>query len=199
VNSEQTYISIKNEAIQKGIIGEIITRFEKVGLKLVAIKMIVPTAEILGKQYPDADFWYSQVGEKTKLSRQKRGITDDRDSIEIGKWVRGMILEDLVGKPQVAMVWEGAHAVEIAKKLIGITNPLDSDVGTIRADYTVESYDVADFYQHPVRTLVHRSGSVEEAKDEIALWFNKEEIQEYPLVLEEILYKNNWGKIIQER
>jgi len=196
MNTEQTYISIKNEAIQKGLIGEIIHRLERVGLKLVAIKMIVPDEATLGKQYPDADFWYKQVGEKTKASRQKRGLVDERDSIEIGKWVRGMILEDLVGKPQIAMVWEGAHAVEIAKKLIGITNPLDSDVGTIRADFTVESYDVADFYAHPVRTLVHRSGSAEEAKEEIAIWFKDTEIKEYPLVLEEVLYKNGWGKVL---
>ena len=195
MNTEQTYISIKNEAIQKGLIGEIIHRLERVGLKLVAVKMIVPNETVLGKQYPDAEWWYKQVGEKTKASRQKRGIEDKRDSIEIGKWVRGMILEDLVGKPQVAMVWEGAHAIEIAKKLIGITNPLDSDVGTIRADFTIESYDVADYYQHPVRTLVHRSGSVDEAKEEIALWFKSEEVKKYPLVLEEVLYRNGWGNV----
>jgi len=195
MNKEQTLVSIKNEAIQKGLIGEIIHRLERVGLKLVAIKMTVPDEVAISKQYPDEEWWYKQVGEKTKSSREKRGVEDKRDIIEIGKWVRGMLLEDLVGKPQVAMVWEGAHAVEIAKKLIGITNPLDSDVGTIRADFTIESYDVADHFGHPVRTLVHRSGSVDEAKTEIKLWFKDGEIQNYPLVLEEVLYQNGWGKV----
>ncbi|MBU1104631.1 hypothetical protein L6255_02550 [Candidatus Parcubacteria bacterium] len=119
MQKEQTFISIKNEAIQKGLIGEIIHRLERVGLKLVAIKMVVPDKDAIAKQYPDKEWWYKQVGEKTKDSRQKRGVEDNRDIIEIGKWVRGMLLEDLVGKPQVAMVWEGAHAVEITLNLSG--------------------------------------------------------------------------------
>lgn len=195
MNTEQTFISIKNEAIQRSLIGTIIKRFENVGLKLVGIKMIVPDEKNLSKQYPNEDWWYKNVGEKTKKSRLLRMSKDDRSPIEIGKWVRGMIMEDLVGKPQVAMVWEGANAVAIAMKLIGKTNPLDSDVGTIRADYTIDSYEVADKFKHPVRTLVHRSGSVEEAKEEIGIWFSKKEIKNYPLVLEEVFYKAGWGKV----
>lgn len=192
---ERTFIAVKSESIQRHLIGEIIGRFERRGLKLVACKMVVPTMEQIGKQYPDADWWYLKCGERTIKSRRERGIEDNRRPLEVGKWVRQMLLKDNVGKPLLAMVWEGAHAVALGVKTIGHTNPLEADAGTIRGDYTVESYELADKMQHPIRTLVHASKSVEEAKEEMNLYFQPKEIVDYPMIIEDVLYGEGWGVV----
>lgn len=185
---EQTFVAIKADAIQRHLIGEIISRFERRGLKLVGCKMVVPTKEKVSLQYPDEERWYRNVGEKTLKSRREKGIADDRDPVEIGKWVRKMLLNSWIGHPILAMVWQGAHAVELARKTIGHTNPYDANIGTIRGDFTVESYELADLLEHPVRNLVHAAGSREEAEKEIAIWFEEGELVDYKLITEEILY-----------
>jgi len=190
---EQTFIAIKSDAIQRHLIGEIIKRFENRGLKLVAMKMIVPTEEQLSRQYPDTKEWKENVGNKTIASKKAKGQVETRSAREIGEWVRNMILKDVVGKPLIGTVWEGPHAVTLGRKTAGATNPLDADVGTIRGDYTVESYDLADRLGHPIRNLLHASGTVEEAKEDIATYFNKDEIIEYKLIVETVLYEDGWG------
>jgi len=193
MQKERTFIAVKSDGIQRHLIGEIIKRFENRGLKLVAMKMVVPTEANLAKQYPDSKEWYENVGEKTIKSKLAKGQPETREPIEIGKWVRDMILKDIVGKPLVAMIWEGPHAVALGRKTAGATNPLDADVGTIRGDYTIESYELADLLQHPVRNLLHASGSVDEAKDEIAIYFNQNEIVDYKMIIETVLYEEGWG------
>lgn len=195
MTKERTFIAIKSESIQRHLIGEIISRFERRCLKLVACKMVVPTEGQIAAQYPDEDWWYKKCGERTLKSRRKRGIEDNRDPAAVGRWVREMLLKDNVGKPLLAMVWEGANAVALGVKTVGHTNPLEADVGTIRGDFTVESYELADEMQHPVRTLVHASKSVEEAEKEINLYFEEEELVEYPLIIEDVLYGAGWGVV----
>lgn len=190
---EQTFIAVKSDAIQRHLIGEIIKRFENRGLKLIAIKMIVPTEEQLSKQYPDTTAWKENVGNKTIASKVAKGETETRSAMEIGEWVRNMILSDVVGKPLIGMVWEGPHAAALGRKTVGSTNPLDADVGTIRGDYTVESYALADLLGHPIRNLVHASGDVQEAKDDIATYFTPDEIIDYRLIVETVLYEDGWG------
>jgi len=190
---EQTFIAIKSDAIQRHLIGEIIKRFENRGLKLVAMKMIVPTNSHLSKQYPDTKEWKENVGNKTIASKKAKGQVETRSAIEIGEWVRNMILKDVVGKPLIGMVWEGPHAVALGRKTAGATNPFDADVGTIRGDYTVESYDLADLLGHPIRNLLHASGTVDEAKDDIATYFDENEIVKYKLIVETVLYDDGWG------
>ena len=89
------------------------------------------------------------------------------------------------------MVWQGANAVAIVRKLTGGTEPLMSDVGTIRGDFVLDSYQMTDADNRSVRNLVHASGSPKEANDEIAHWFKKEELIDYTLVQERILYDVN--------
>ncbi|MBU1110293.1 nucleoside-diphosphate kinase [Patescibacteria group bacterium] len=195
LRKERTFIAVKSDGIQRHLIGEVIQRFEQRGMKLAACKMVVPQAEHLTRQYPDEEWWYRNVGEKTLKSRHANGVEDSRDPVEIGKWVRQMIIDDVRGKPMLAMIWEGAHAVALGRKTAGSTNPLDADVGTIRGDYTVESYEVADCLEHPIRNILHASGSVEEAEKEIAIYFDSDEIVDYPLLTEEVLYGRGWGKV----
>jgi len=95
------------------------------------------------------------------------------------------------------MVWEGAHAVEIIRKLTGGTEPLTSDVGTIRGDFVLDSYQISDTDKRAIRNLLHASGSVEEADKEIKHWFKDEELIDYRLVQESILYDVNLDGILE--
>jgi nucleoside-diphosphate kinase len=89
--------------------------------------------------------------------------------------------------PVIAMIWQGAHAVEVVRKLTGTTEPLSSSVGTIRGDLVIDSYQLSNMAGRAIKNLVHASGSVKEAQDEIAHWFKKDEIMDYSLVQERIL------------
>lgn len=187
---EQTFITVKTDGIQRGLIGEIISRFEKRGLKMVACKMLMQTEETVGKLYPNEEGWLLSTGKPTLEAWKKRGQKDVSNitALDAGKWVREKLLTSLVGKPILAMVWEGAHAVELGRKTVGNTNPLEAQVGTIRGDYTVESYELADDLGHAARNLVHASGSVEEAKKDISIYFTPEEFVSYSHSVEQILY-----------
>ena len=95
------------------------------------------------------------------------------------------------------MVWEGVNAAGVVKKLTGPTEPFGSDVGTIRGDYTIDSYDIADKDQRAIRNIVHVSGSREEAEKEIPHWFTAKEIVSYKLVQESILYDVDLNGILE--
>jgi nucleoside-diphosphate kinase len=96
----------------------------------------------------------------------------------------------------IALIWQGAHAVSIVRKITGGTEPLMSDVGTIRGDFVLDSYSMSDHDGRAVRNLVHASGSVKEAEDEIAHWFKKDEIFNYTLLSDRILYDAEFGSMI---
>lgn len=192
--NEQTFIAIKSESIQRGLIGDFISRFEKRGLKLVACKMIVPDRKLMGQHYPDNEKWYQEIGEKKIKALSEKGIQVTEIPQAMGSKIRESLIEQFAGRPLVAMVWQGAHAVALGRKTVGSTNPLTADIGSIRGDYTVDSYDLSDSLDLPVRTLVHASSDIDEAQREIKLWFADNEIIDYPMLLEEILYGKNWGK-----
>lgn len=195
LKNEKTFIAIKSESIQRSLIGEFITRFERRGLKLIACKMIVPSKEIMGQHYADDEKWYKETGEKKIKSLIEKGIETKETPKEIGVKVREALIDQFEERPLLAMVWQGAHAVALGRKTVGSTNCLTADVGSIRGDFTIDSYDLSDTLDLPVRTLVHASSNVQEAEREIKLWFNTNEIINYPLILEEVLYGKNWGKL----
>lgn len=190
---------MKPDSVQRGLVGEIVSRFERKGLKIVAMKMLWPTEEKVAEHYhwPEEDML--ALGERTKKSFEEKGIKDDRDPIEIAKWVHGMLIDFMTSGPVVALVVEGSHAVELVRKLRGATNPAGADVGTISGDYTIDSYQLADAAGRAIRNLVHVSGSVEEAKREIGIWFSEEEILDYDLAIEQILYSKDWEQSQKHR
>lgn len=165
---ERTFVAIKPDGVQRSLIGEVVSRFERVGLKLVGLKLLVPEAEHVDKHY-------SQLDEK----------------------IRGYLIKYMTSGPVVAMVWEGAHAVKLVRKIVGSTEPHTSDVGTIRGDYVLDSYAMADADSRAVRNLIHASGNVEEADFEINHWFKPEEVIDYKLVQEGILYDVNLDGILE--
>ena len=186
---ERTMVILKPDAIQRSLIGEIVKRYEQVGLKLVGIKMMVPTAEQVEKHYTLDPEWRVKTGLKTIKGYTDKGLTPpSTDPLEITGRILKNLVRYLTSGPVVAMVWQGAHAVEIVRKLTGGTEPLTSAVGTIRGDYVLDSYRMSDSDTRSVRNLVHASGSVKEAQDEIAHWFKPGELFDYTIVQESIMY-----------
>lgn len=165
---ERTFVAIKPDGIQRSLIGEVIKRFERVGLKMVGLKMVVPTEDMVRKHY----------------KHLKQEIQDH-------------LVNYMTKGPVVAMVWEGAHSVQLVRKLVGGTEPLNSDVGTIRGDFVLDSYAMSDGDGRAVRNIIHASGNVEEANDEVNHWFSPEELINYRLVQEEILYDVNLDGILE--
>lgn len=195
---ERTLVILKPDAIQRTLIGEIIKRYERIGLKLVGIKMLVPTRELIEKHYTLDPEWRVKTGLKTIKGYTDKGLTPPHtDPVKI----TAIILENLVNYmtkgPIIAMVWQGAHAVEIVRKITGGTEPLTSSMGTIRGDYVIDSYSMSDTDKRAIRNLVHASGSRKEAEDEIAHWFKKEELFDYRLIAEQMLYDVDLDGILE--
>jgi nucleoside-diphosphate kinase len=186
---ERTLVLIKPDGVQRSLVGEIIKRYERSGLKLVGAKMMVPTAELVEKHYTLDPEWRVKTGLKTIKGYVDKGLKPPSDD---PVQITGIILKNLVDYltkgPVIAMVWQGAHAVEIVRKLTGGTEPLTSDVGSIRGDFVLDSYRMTDADGRAIRNLVHASGSAKEAQDEIAHWFKKDELIDYTLFTEQILY-----------
>lgn len=195
---EQTLVIIKPDGIQRCLIGEMISRYERLGLKLVALKMLVPTPEMIGTHYTLDPTWRIRNGEKTIKGYKTKGLTPpSKDPMELSGITLEKLKKYLSSGPIIPMVWQGAHAVAVVQKITGTTEPLTSDVGTIRGDYVLDSYQGADQDTRAVRNLVHISGSVKEAEDEIKHWFAPEEIIRYKLVQEAILYDVNLDGILE--
>lgn len=189
---ERTFTAIKPDGVQRTLMGEIISRFERVGLKLVAMKMLVPSMDHVEKHYLLDPNWITVVGEKALKARAAGGEdVSGIQPIDVGKRVLKGLQTYLSSGPVVAMIWEGAHAVKLVRKLVGSTEPLSSDVGTIRGDYMLDSYAMSDSDGRAIRNLIHASGSVEEAQNEIGLWFSKDEVFDYKLAQDAILYDVN--------
>ncbi len=191
---ERTLVIIKPDGIQRSLVGEIVKRYEQIGLKLVGIKMLVPSEDLVEKHYTIDPEWIRLAGEKQITSARANGrVPISEHPLEIGTIVLGHLKKYLTSGPVIAMVWEGAHAVAIVRKMIGGTEPLSSDVGTIRGDFVLDSYVLANQSGRAIRNLVHASGSVKEAVDEVKHWFRTEEIIDYRLVQEAILYEDFMG------
>ena len=198
MKTEKTLVIIKPDGVQRSLMGEIIGRFERIGLKLVAMKMVVPTGEMIRKHYTLDPEWMRKTGEKTIAGYLKKGLVPPtNDPIESSTVVLNNNVKYMSCGPVVAMVWQGAHAVPIVRKLVGGTEPLTSDVGTIRGDFVLDSYQISDKDGRAVRNLVHASGSTEDAKGEINLWFKEHELINYNLVQDKILYDVNLDGIIE--
>jgi len=191
---EQTLVIVKPDGVQRNLIGEIISRLERSGLKMVACKMLQPDEQLIEKHYTIDPNWFLLCGEKNINSYKKKGLTPpSEDPIEVGKMVLKKLMQYLTFSPVVAMIWEGSSAVELVRKITGGTEPLGAaPMGTIRGDFCLESYQLADSTERAIRNLVHASGSVDEANKEINLWFKPEEILNYKLTRDTVIYDKEW-------
>lgn len=196
--TERTLIVIKPDGIQRSLIGEIIKRYERVGLKLVGVKMLVPAADFIEKHYTLDPEWRRVTGEKAIKSYKDKGMEPpSNDPLEITARILESLKKYMTSGPVFAMVWQGAHAVKIVRKITGGTEPLSTDTGTIRGDFVLDSYQMSDMDKRAVRNLVHASGSVDEANNEIKHWFSENELMNYRLVQEQIMYDVNLDGILE--
>lgn len=192
---EQTLVLIKPDGVKRGLIGEIISRFEKVGLKIVALKMTTPNDDLLLKHYKsNEETTLKRWGEKTLSTYTKYGKDAKRDfgtddPLALGKLVNKWLFNYVKSGPVVALVLEGRHAVETVVAMAGPTMPVASPAGTIRGDYSSDSAAYANTEQRGVINLVHISASVEEANYEKMLWFGPEEILSYKNVNDFLMEK----------
>lgn len=189
---ERSLVLVKPDGVQRGLIGEILTRFERKGLKLVAMKMVWPNKSLAQKHYDMPESDKILLGSRTLAAYKEQGVELKRTAISIAEDIQKRLIKYLTTGPVIAMVIEGAHAIQHVRKIRGATNPLAADVGTITADYTIDSYFLSDPDERSIRNLVHASGSVEEGNREVSLWFKKDEIHDYDLAIEKILYSKDW-------
>ena len=154
---QRTLILFKPDSVQRGIVGEILTRFERVGLKIVGKKMIFPDKDHYHKHYEKIGKMITRRGEKAF----------------------DLALTFMTQGPVIAMVLEGVDAVELVRKLVGGTEPKNAAPGTIRGDFSHMSFGYADQAGRGIPNLIHASGCMEEAAEEIAHWFNDGELYEY--------------------
>ncbi len=179
---ERTLVILKPDAVQRGLAGEIIARFERAGLKIVGMKMMIPGMELLKKHYPDD--LVPIVGGKTKTDWDSYGVEYSETIEEIGEMIVTATRQFMHSAPVIALVLEGGHAVEVVRKMVGSTGPKDSAPGTIRGDYAHLSLGRASLKKKGAANLVHASGAVDEAKQEISMWFDESELFDYTTVHE---------------
>jgi len=198
LKNERTLVLIKPDGIQRSLIGEVIRRYERSGLKLIGLKMLVPTADLVRSHYTIDPDWFVKTGTKTIESYKKKGLTPpSEDPVVITTAILEALMKFMTAGPVIAMVWQGMHAVGIVRKITGGTEPLASDVGTIRGDFTIDSYEASDADHRAIRNIVHASGTPGEAEKEITLWFKPEEILNYKLANDAILYDVNLDNILE--
>ncbi|MFT7645084.1 MAG: nucleoside-diphosphate kinase [Candidatus Paceibacteria bacterium] len=190
-NQERSLVLLKTDAVQRSLVGEIVKRFEQTGLKISALKMVEATEKQLLSHYSKDDAWYLKKGEGIVIELKEQGKEVDREPIEYGKDIIRTVVKYMMASPIVALVFEGNKAVSVVTKIVGSTEPSTSDVGTIRGDYTVDSFGHATYENRAVRNLVHQSESPEEAEREINIWFADEEIMKYTTAQERIMYDVN--------
>lgn len=190
-NQERSLVLLKTDAVQRSLVGEIIKRFEQTGLKISAMKMVEATEDQLLNHYNKDDAWYQRKGEGIVAELKEQGKEIEKDPAEYGKDIIRTVVKYMQASPIVAIVLEGNKAVSVVTKIVGSTEPATSDVGTIRGDYTVDSYGHATYEDRAVRNLVHQSESPEEAEREINIWFAESEIMQYTTAQERIMYDVN--------
>ncbi len=191
-HQERSLVLLKPDAVQRSLVGEIIKRFERTGLKISAMKMIMATEDQLLTHYNKTDEWYERKGKGIVEELEKQGKPVTKEAKEYGKDIIRTIVTYMTAAPVVAMILEGNKAVSVVTKIVGTTEPATSDVGTIRADFTLDSYFHATYENRAVRNLVHQSESPEEAEREIAIWFKEAEMMDYSTAAERILYDVNF-------
>lgn len=184
LKEEKTFVLIKPDAVRKGLIGEIIKRFEQRDLKVVALEMFQPTVAEIDNHYPKDDAWIERLGEKSLNTYEKYnidpapllGTTDKR---QIGKMVRGWLVDFMTSAPLVRLVVQGLHAVDMVRKIAGPTMPYQADMGTIRGDFSNDSAALANSEKRAVSNLIHASETAAEAEHEIKHWFGDFKGHEY--------------------
>jgi nucleoside-diphosphate kinase len=198
---ERTFVILKPDTVQRGLVGEVIKRFERIGLKIVGMKMHRADEKKLWQHYNKDDAWFLKKGKNIVENRKGLGLPVDKEAIEYGKDIIGVVVKYMRAGPVVSMVLEGNNAANVVKRIVGSTEPATADTGTIRGDFALDSYYLCDVDgSRGMRNLIHCTDPAdgEGAQErEIGIWFTEEEIHEYRLVTEAMLYDVNLDGIME--
>jgi nucleoside-diphosphate kinase len=198
IKEQRTFAMIKPDGVMRGLVGEIILRLEKAGLKVVAMKMLVPTKEQIVAHYPMSDqAWVDRLGDKGLSTFEELGLNAEehlgsKDRSVVGRSVADALVGYMTSGPVVAMVLEGAQAIEMVRKLAGHTLPAKAAVGTIRGDFSVDTPAIANVQGRALHNLFHASENPGEAANEIKLWFGEGEVHSYKRVAEDLMFTKTY-------
>jgi len=175
---QRTFVMIKPDGVQRGLVGEIITTFERAGFTITTMDLRQPTKEIVQKHYPDSEEWLTTAGKKAIQGYQEVGLEIETEMgtsepLEIGKIIKQRLVNYICSDKVVVMILEGNLAVANVRRLCGHTLPYLADPASIRGRFSLDSPDLSMAEKRPVLNLVHASGNPEEAEFEINLWFGK--------------------------
>lgn len=198
IQEQRTFCMIKPDGVARGLVGEILVRIEKAGLKVVALKMVYPTKEQIIAHYPMSDqAWVDRLGDKglstfkeLELDANEHLGSDDRSVV--GRGVADALIGYMTSGPAVAMVVEGLQSIEMVRKLAGHTLPAKAAVGTIRGDFSVDTPAIANVQGRALHNLFHASENPEEAANEAKLWFGEGEVHSYKRVAEDLMYTKTY-------
>jgi len=193
IKQEKTVVLIKPDGVKRGLIGEVITRAEKRGLKIVSLEMFQATKDQIDNHYPKDEKWIKRIGEKTLNNYKKYGFNAQEelgteDPLKIGKMVRSWLVDFMVSGPMVKMIVQGIHAIDMVRKIVGGSMPSQADMGTIRGDFSVDDATAANKDKRAIHNIIHASETQEEAKHELDFWFAAEDIFEYKRAEEDIMF-----------
>lgn len=193
--SERTLVLIKPDGVKRGLVGEIIKRFESRGLKIIALEMANPKREEMDEHYPKDEEWITGLGRNTAKSYEEFKISSTlmqdygtENHYKIGTMVREWLVDFMVSGPIIKIAVEGLHAIRMVRKIVGPTIPAFAEMGTIRGDFSVDSPVLANVQKRAVHNLIHASGNPEEAAHEIKHWFRPEEIHSYKRTEDELTF-----------
>lgn len=189
---ERTFLMIKPDAVKRGLMGEILRRIERPGLKIVAMKMVQASREQVEKFYPSESSWFKSLGGKTTKAYGEFGLSVEKtfgtkDLEKVGKTIKKWLVDFIISGPVVAMVVEGNGAIKKVRDMVGYTDPYNAAAGTIRGDLTSDSLALGNIMGRAGVNLVHASSDVSEAKREISVWFKESEMLRYSRVDEDIV------------
>lgn len=181
---ERTLFLLKPDGVKKGLIGEVIRRIERTGLKIVALKVVNPDRKIIEGHLPNTDEWMAGMGKKTLGDYETKNMDPVKemgtaDPLEIGKQIKEWLVDYLTSGIIVAGIAEGNRAIEIVRKVMGNTIPVNAAAGSIRGDFATDSPSLANAEKRAISNMTHASGDPTEAAQEIANWFKPEEIVDY--------------------
>lgn len=191
IKEEKTVVIIKPDGVRKGLIGEVIKRFEQRDLKIVALEMFEPTRELIDNHYPKDKDWKERLGHKTLATYKEYSLDPvaalgTKDPLELGEMIREWLIDYMTSAPLVRMIVQGIHAVDMVRKIAGPTVPYLADMGTIRGDFSSDSPAVANAEKRAVANILHASETAAEAEHEIKYWFGDKPIYSYKRYGEEL-------------
>ncbi|MCD6270673.1 nucleoside-diphosphate kinase [bacterium] len=190
---EKTLVLVKPDGVKRGLVGEVISRIEKRGLKIVGLEMFQASPQQVDGHYPKDEKWIRRLGEKTLKNYQSYGFDAKKelgseDPMEIGKLVRSWLINYMTSGPMVKIAVEGIHAISMVRKIVGSSMPSEAEMGTIRGDFSVDDATAANRDKRAIHNLVHASENEEEAEHELNFWFSAEDVFDYKRAEEDVMF-----------